>query len=57
MKITSILLKRSSRAYRNKKLVLKIQQRFKSQRHNPFTEELNKIALSSNYNKRMQSSD
>ena len=30
---------------------------FKSKRHNVFTEEINKIALSSNYNKRMQSID
>ena len=29
------------------KLVLKTQQRFKSERHNVFTEEINKIALSS----------
>ena len=33
----------------------KTQQRFKSERHNVFTEEINKIALSSNDDKRMQS--
>ena len=31
--------------------------RFKSERHNVFTEEINKIALSSNDDKRMQSID
>ena len=39
------------------KLILKIRQRFKSERHNIFTEEINKITLSSNYDKRMQSID
>ena len=34
-----------------------MQQRFKSERHNVFTEEINKIALSSNDDKRMQSID
>ena len=33
---------------KNNRLMLKIQQRFKSERHNVFTEETNKIALSSN---------
>ena len=37
--------------------MLKTQQRFKSERHNVFTEESNKIALSSNVDKRMQSTD
>ena len=36
---------------------MEIQQRFKSERHNVFTEEINKIALSSNDNKRIQSID
>ena len=36
---------------------MKIQQKFKSERHNVFTEEINKIALSSNDNKRIQSID
>ena len=40
---------------RNNKSILKIQQRFKSERHNVFTEEFNKTALSSNDDKRMQS--
>ena len=33
---------------RSNKSTLKIQQRFKSEKHNAFTEEINKIALSSN---------
>ena len=39
------------------RLKLKTQQRFKSERHNVFTEEINKIALSSSDDKRMQSID
>ena len=39
------------------KSILKIQQRFKSEKHNVFTEEINKIALSSNGNERIQSID
>ena len=38
-----------------KKLILKTQQRFKSERHNVFTEKINKIALSSNDDKRIKS--
>ena len=37
--------------------ILKTEQRFKSEKHNAFTKEVNKIALSSNYNKRTQSID
>ena len=39
------------------KLILKTQQRFKSEKYIVFTEEINKIALSSNDDKRMQSTD
>ena len=39
------------------KSIIKIQRRFKSERHNVFTEEINKIALISNNDKRMQSID
>ena len=39
------------------KLKLQTLQRFKSEMHNVFTEEINKIALSSNDDKRMQSID
>ena len=42
---------------KNNKLILKTQQGLKSQRHIFFTEEINKIALSSNNGKRMQSID
>ena len=38
---------------RNNRLILKTRQTFKSERHNNFTEEINKIALSPNDNKRM----
>ena len=37
--------------------MLQTQKRFKSERYNVFTEEINKIALSSNDDKRMQSID
>ena len=39
------------------KIVLKSQQRFKSDHHKVYTEEINKIALSSNDDKRLQTSD
>ena len=42
---------------RNNKLILKTQQRFKIDRHNVFTEEINKIALNSSDDKRMESID
>ena len=42
---------------KNNKLMLKTQQRFKSERHNVFTEESNKIGLGSNDDKRVQSID
>ena len=42
---------------KNNKSMLKTQQRFKRERHNLFTEEINKIALSSNDHKLMQSID
>ena len=38
-------------------IVLKSQQRFKRETHNVYTEEINKIALSNNDNKRLQSCD
>ena len=39
---------------KNNKLILKTQQKFRSERHNIFTEEINKIVLSSNDDKIMQ---
>ena len=41
----------------NNKSILKTQQRFKSEMHNVFTEEINKIGLSLYDGKRMQSID
>ena len=41
----------------NNKTILKSQKRFKSERHNVYTEDLNKIALSSNDGKRLQTYD
>ena len=37
--------------------MLKIQQRFKSEKHDVFTEDINKIALITNNDKKMQSFD
>ena len=41
----------------NDKVVLKSQQRFKSKRHDVYTENVNKIALSNNDNKRLLTFD
>ena len=41
----------------NDKIILKLQQRFKSDCHNVYTEQINKIALSSNDDKRLQTFD
>ena len=38
----------------NNKIILQLQQRFKSDYHNAYTEQINKIALSSNGDKRLQ---
>ena len=38
-------------------LILKIQQRFRSKKHNAFGEKVSKISLSANNNKRIQSID
>ena len=38
----------------NNEIMLKSQQRFKSEKHGVYTEEVNKIALSSNHDKRLQ---
>ena len=57
MKLVQIVLKNRKQFIKNNKSKLKTQQRFKSERHNIFTEEINKTALSSNDDKRMQSID
>ena len=41
----------------NNEIILKSQQRFKREAHNLYTEEINKIALSSNDDKRLQTFD
>ena len=41
----------------NNKIILKSQQRFKSDHHNVYTEQINKITLSSNGDKRLQTFD
>ena len=41
----------------NNKIILKLQRRFKSDHHKVYTEKVNKIALSSNDNKRLQTFD
>ena len=42
---------------KNNKSMLESQQKFKSERHNAISEEINKVALSLNHDKRMQSID
>ena len=41
----------------NNRIMLKSQLRFKSDHHNVYTEEVNKIALNSNHDKRLQTFD
>ena len=41
----------------NEKVLIKSQHRFKSDHHNVYAEEINKIALSSNGDKRIQTAD
>ena len=52
-----IVLKNHKQFIRNNKSILKTQKRFKSERHDVLTEEINKIPLISNDDKRMQSID
>ena len=49
-----VLKKIITNSWKNDKLKLKTQQRFRSEKHNVFTEDVNKIALSSNDYKRTQ---
>ena len=44
-------------AYLSNEIILKSQQRFVSEAHNLYTEEIDKVALSSNYDKRLQTFD
>ena len=41
----------------NDEIILKLQQKFKSDHHNVYTEQISKIALSSNNDKRLQTFD
>ena len=51
-----IKIKRNHEEFiKNNESILEREQRFKSEKHNVFTEEINSIALSSNDDKRMQS--
>ena len=52
-----VLQKTIKNFYKSNKLILKTQQRFKSERHNVFIEDINKIDLSSNVDKIIQSID
>ena len=57
-KINTSSLKQPFKQFlKNDKSILKTQQIFKSERHNVFIEEISKIVLSSNEEKRMQSID
>ena len=42
---------------RSSEIILKSQERFKSERHDVYAEEINKMALSSNDDKRLQTFD
>ena len=55
--IPLVLKKNYEELIKNNKLRLKTQQRLKNESHNVFTKEINKIALSSNDYKRIQSID
>ena len=56
-KVDPDCLKQDKKEFVKHQLILKTQQRFKSERHRVFTEAINKITLSSNDVKRMQSID
>ena len=50
-------LRENNKEFIKKKSILKSQQRLRTQKHNVFTEEVNKIALSPNDDKGIQSID
>ena len=51
------MFENSKDSFFNNKTILKSQLRFKSEHHNVYTEEVNKIALNSNDDKRLQTFD
>ena len=56
-KLIQIVFKNNKGFIKSNKLILKSQQRFKTETHNVFAEEINKIALSSNDDTRIHSID
>ena len=52
-----LMLKNYKDRLLNNKIILQSQQRFKSDHHNVYTEQINKIALSSNDDERLQTFD
>ena len=56
-KIDVYCLKEDRKGFVRNELISKTQQGFKSERHNVFTEVINKIALSSSSDKRIKSTD
>ena len=54
---TGLMFKTYKDCFFNDQTILKSQQRFKSDCHNVYTEQINKIALSSNDNKGLQTFD
>ena len=54
---TKIMFENHRDSLFNNKIVLKIQQRFKTNHHNVYSENINKIALNSNDDKRLQTFD
>ena len=53
----ALMIENYKDSFFNNKTILKSQLRFKSDHHNVYTEEVNKIALNSNDNKRLQTFD
>ena len=52
-----LMFKNSTDCLFNNKIILKSQQRFKSDCHDVYTEQMNKIALNTKYDKRLQTFD
>ena len=52
IKLTETVLKNHKEFIKNNILILQTRQRFKTERHNHFTAEINKIALTSNDGKK-----